>query len=165
MRRHETQRLVSRHSLPLRGCHPKVTLLLSNKGELKYFLCYRKAWWRQHQQGVLNTAASLQGGLLAESWLLGCDSWLCRSLALCFGPIPLSLWNAVRWLSSEGVVHTWEGDQISGEIRVLTNMRRVGMLSDCTRGFLYSQISSGWMTLWNGSRNSVKLKQRKTREG
>lgn len=41
---------------------------------------------------------------------------------------------------------------------VLTNIRRVGMLSDCTKGFLYSQISSGWMTRWNGSKNSVKLK-------
>lgn len=43
---------------------------------------------------------------------------------------------------------------------VLTNMRRVGMLSDCTNGFLYSQISSGWITRWNGSKNSVKLKTR-----
>lgn len=32
------------------------------------------------------------------------------------------------------------------------------MLSDCTKGFLYSQISSGWITRWNGSKNSVKLK-------
>lgn len=34
------------------------------------------------------------------------------------------------------LVHTWESGQISHEIMVLTNMRRVGMLSDCTKGFL-----------------------------
>lgn len=61
------------------------------------------------------------------------------------------------------LVHTWKSGQVSLETVVLTNMRRLGMLSDCTRGFLYSQISSGWMTLWKGSKNSVKLKQNKER--
>lgn len=48
--------------------------------------------------------------------------------------------------------------QVTNTNLVLTNIRRVGMLSDCTKGFLYSQISSGWITRWNGSKNSVKLK-------
>lgn len=35
------------------------------------------------------------------------------------------------------------------------------MLSDCTRGLLIEPDLSGWMTLWKGSKNSVKLKQNK----
>lgn len=80
-------------------------------------------------------------------------------------PLSFSLLAIFRWGEKSGNENAFgscleEWSSQPGNV-VLTNMRRLGMLSDCTRGFLYSQISSGWMTLWKGSKNSVKLKQNK----